>query len=106
MLQEIKHAHIIGLLDVFGHRSNVSLVFDFMDTDLEQIIKDTSVVLTPGHIKAYILMTLQGLEHLHLLWILHRVCVFGRLIISKMKEINTLLFLSPKGFETKQLACK
>ena len=23
------------LLDVFGHKSNVSLVFDFMDTDLE-----------------------------------------------------------------------
>jgi len=23
------------LLDVFGHRSNVSLVFDYMDTDLE-----------------------------------------------------------------------
>jgi len=38
LLQELKHAHIIGLLGVFGHRSNVSLVFDFMDTDLEQII--------------------------------------------------------------------
>jgi cyclin-dependent kinase 7 len=73
LLQELRHPHIIGLLDVFGHRSNVSLVFDFMDTDLEQIIKDTTLVLTPGHIKAYMLMTLQGLEYLHLLWILHRV---------------------------------
>ena len=73
LLQELKHDHIIGLLDVFGHRSNVSLVFDFMDTDLEQIIKDTSIILTPGHIKAYILMTLQGLEYLHLLFVLHRV---------------------------------
>lgn len=44
-----------------------------MDTDLEQIIKDQTVVLSPGHIKAYTLMTLQGLEYLHLLWILHRV---------------------------------
>ena len=26
---------LLQLLDVFGHRSNVSLVFDFMDTDLE-----------------------------------------------------------------------
>ncbi len=75
LLQELKHDHIIGLLDVFGHRSNVSLVFDFMDTDLEQIIKDTSIILTPGHIKAYILMTLQGLEYLHLLFILHRVII-------------------------------
>ena len=26
------------LLDVFGHKSNISLVFDFMETDLEVII--------------------------------------------------------------------
>lgn len=37
------------------------------------IIKDTSLVLTPANIKAYILMTLQGLEYLHQHWILHRV---------------------------------
>ncbi|KAL0628156.1 Cyclin-dependent kinase 7 [Plecturocebus cupreus] len=36
------------------------------------IIKDNSLVLTPSHIKAYMLMTLQGLEYLHQHWILHR----------------------------------
>lgn len=63
-------------LDVFGHRSNVSLVFDFMDTDLEIIVKDTNIVLTPSNIKAYILMTLQGLEYMHNNWFLHRVSIF------------------------------
>ena len=43
----------------------VRLVFDFMDTDLEIIIKDTNVILTPPHIKAYMLDTLKGLEYLH-----------------------------------------
>jgi len=81
LLQELKHAHIIGLLDVFGHRSNVSLVFDFMDTDLEQIIKD-EVVLTPGHIKAYTMMTLEGLEYLHNLWILHRDLKPNNLLVN------------------------
>lgn len=63
-----------------------------MDTDLEQIIKDTTVVLTPGHIKAYTLMTLQGLEYLHLLWILHRVIknLISVVIISYFIS-NTLL---------------
>uniref|UniRef100_A0A672HVX9 [RNA-polymerase]-subunit kinase n=1 Tax=Salarias fasciatus TaxID=181472 RepID=A0A672HVX9_SALFA len=60
------------LLDAFGHKSNISLVFDFMETDLEVIIKDTSLVLTPANIKAYILMTLQGLEYMHQHWVLHR----------------------------------
>nr|CAD7574762.1 unnamed protein product [Timema californicum] len=62
LLQELKHPNIINLMDVFGHKSNVSLVFDFMDTDLEVIIKDTSIVLTPANVKAYMLMTLQGLD--------------------------------------------
>ena len=35
LLQEVHHENLIGLLDVFGYKSNVSLVFDFMDTDLE-----------------------------------------------------------------------
>ena len=40
---------------------------------LQVIVKDTSIMLTPAHIKSFILMTLQGLEYLHLNWILHRV---------------------------------
>ena len=36
-----------------------------MDTDLEVVIRDPSLLLTPAHIKAYVLMTLQGLEYLH-----------------------------------------
>ncbi|KAM6111517.1 uncharacterized protein FYN12_013539 [Phoenicopterus ruber ruber] len=72
LLQELSHPNIIGLLDAFGHKSNISLVFGFMETDLEVIIKDTSIVLTQSHIKAYMLMTLQGLKYLHQHWILHR----------------------------------
>merc|ERR1712037_286803 len=45
---------------------------DFMDTDLEVIIKDQSLVLTPANIKSYTLQTLLGLEYLHQHWILHR----------------------------------
>ena len=59
--------------DVFGTGSNVAIVMDFMDTDLEVIIKDTSIILTPAHIKTYILQTLRGLEYLHQNWILHRL---------------------------------
>ncbi|XP_049765676.1 cyclin-dependent kinase 7 isoform X1 [Schistocerca cancellata] len=82
LLQEIKHPNIIDLMDVFGHRSNVSLVFDFMDTDLEIVIRDNTIVMTPANIKAYMLMTLQGLEHLHLHWILHRDLKPNNLLVN------------------------
>lgn len=72
LLQEVHHKNIIELVDVFGHVSSVSIVMDFMDTDLEVIIKDPSIVLTPANIKSYTLQTLLGLEYLHNHWILHR----------------------------------
>lgn len=72
LLHELQHENVIGLLDVFGYKSNVSLVFDFMDTDLEIIIRDPKIILTQANIKAYMVMTLQGLEYLHINWILHR----------------------------------
>ena len=45
------------------------LVMDFMDTDLEIVIKDERLVLTPAHIKSYTLQTLLGLEYLHDNWV-------------------------------------
>lgn len=83
LLQELHHPHILGLLDVLGHKSNISLIFDFMDTDLEMIIKDKSLLLPPGVVKAYSLMILQGLEYLHAHWILHRDLKPNNLLINK-----------------------
>uniref|UniRef100_A0A3B4BCA7 Cyclin-dependent kinase 7 n=1 Tax=Periophthalmus magnuspinnatus TaxID=409849 RepID=A0A3B4BCA7_9GOBI len=63
LLQELHHQNIIGVNDVHD-----TFVFYFLSV----IIKDTSLVLTPANIKAYILMTLQGLEYMHHHWVLHR----------------------------------
>lgn len=73
-------------IDVFGHLSNISLVYDFMDTDLEVIIKDSSIVFTQSHIKAYAIMTLKGLEYLHMNWILHRVRIVYIIIKNKKRK--------------------
>ena len=72
LLQELQHENVICLLDVFGQKSNVSLVFNFMDADLEIVIKDMSLVLKQSDVKAYTLMMLCDLEYLHMIWILHR----------------------------------
>lgn len=68
-----------------------------MDTDLEVIIKDSSIVFTQSHIKAYAIMTLKGLEYLHMNWILHRVRIFLVDVKNKMTNIDLLQDLKPNN---------
>merc|ERR1719483_729715 len=84
LLQELSHENIIGMQNVFGHKSNVSLVFDFMETDLEVVIRDQGIIMTGPHIKSYTLQTLLGLEYLHANWILHRDMKPNNLLINEM----------------------
>ncbi|XP_076767005.1 cyclin-dependent kinase 7 [Xylocopa sonorina] len=112
LLQELKHDNVIGLLDVFGHKSNVSLVFDFMDTDLEVIIKDNNIVLTAANIKAYMIQTLQGLDYLHYNWILHRDLKPNNLLVNaegvlKIGDFGLAKFFgSPNRINTHQVVTR
>ena len=93
LLQELDHPNIIGLVDVVGQTSTISLVMDFMETDLEVIIKDRSLTLLPAHIKNLIIQTLTGLEFLHAHMILHRDLKPNNLLITD----NGLLKLGDLG---------
>lgn len=85
LLQELQHENVIALLDVYGKSSDssISLVFEIMVTDLEQILHESKVWLTFGDIKSYILMTLRGLEYLHKNWILHRDLKPNNLLLDR-----------------------
>ena len=52
---------------------NLNLVLEFLDTDLEMIIKDRLLVFLPADIKSWMAMTFRGLEFCHRNFILHRV---------------------------------
>ena len=57
-------------------------VFEFMQTDLEIIIKDRSLTLSAADVKAYIQMVLQGLAFCHKRWVLHRDIKPNNFLIS------------------------
>jgi hypothetical protein len=47
-------------------------VFELMESDLEAVIKDKSLVLSPADVKSYMHMMLQGLGACHKHWVVHR----------------------------------
>ncbi|GAA5812159.1 hypothetical protein MFLAVUS_005609 [Mucor flavus] len=71
-LQELRHPNVIELIDVFSHKTNLNLVLEYLDSDLEQVIKDKSILFMPADIKSWLLMMLRGLDHCHRHFILHR----------------------------------
>ncbi len=76
LLKELKDPNIIELIDAFPHKGNLHLVFEFMETDLEAVIRDRNIFLSPADIKSYLQMTLKGLAICHKKWVLHRYCFF------------------------------
>lgn len=77
LLKELKDPNIIELIDAFPHKGNLHLVFEFMETDLEAVIRDRNIFLSPADIKSYLQMTLKGLEYCHKKWVLHRCCLLA-----------------------------
>lgn len=73
-LRLLQHANIVPLLDVYAGKRSLCLVLPFLDADLEQLIRDrrTVPVFDPADIKAWMLMLLRGLAHMHAAGLVHR----------------------------------
>ncbi|XP_013603333.1 PREDICTED: cyclin-dependent kinase D-3 [Brassica oleracea var. oleracea] len=100
MLKELKHPHIILLIDAFPHKENLHLVFEFMETDLEGVIRDSNVFLSPADIKSYLLMTLKGLAYCHEKWVLHRDMKPNNLLIGPDGQLKLADFGLARIFGT------
>lgn len=85
LLRELNHENILSLIDVFGRPGqSISLVFEFMETDLSKILTNENLILTPEDNKNFILQMLIGLDYLHKNWVLHRDMKPDNLLIDKL----------------------
>lgn len=87
-LQELKHVNVIELVDVFESANNLNLVLEFLPSDLEVLIKDRTLLFSPGDVKSWLLMTLRGVHHCHRNFILHRDLKPSNLLLSQSGELK------------------
>ncbi|KAK9864840.1 hypothetical protein WJX84_009655 [Apatococcus fuscideae] len=109
LLRELKGPYLVKLLDVFPHKRNLSLVFEYMESDLEAIIQDKTIILSPADIKAYMSMLFQSLDFCHTRWVVHRDVKPNNFLISATGEMKlgdfglARIFGSPDSKYTNQV---
>ncbi|KDQ18931.1 hypothetical protein BOTBODRAFT_28411 [Botryobasidium botryosum FD-172 SS1] len=97
-LRELKHPNVIELLDVFSSKQNLNLVLEFLESDLEAVIKDRSNVFKPADIKSWMAMTLRGLEFCHRNFVLHRDLKPNNLLIAADGQLKIADFGLARDF--------
>ncbi|KAL0222292.1 hypothetical protein RCL1_002146 [Eukaryota sp. TZLM3-RCL] len=98
LLSELDHPNIISLFDVFYHMGSIYLGFDWMEKDLEFIIKSKQFILTPSHVKSYLKMLLEALSYLHSNFVFHRDIKPGNLLVSSTGQIKLTDFGMSRTF--------
>lgn len=54
------------------HTPCLRKVFEYMESDLEALIKDRTLILSEADVKSYMQMLLRSLDFCHSHWVLHR----------------------------------
>ena len=67
---------VVKLREVFPHGSSLVLVFEYMLSDLSEVIRNSDRPITEAQIKSYMLMLLKGVAFCHENNIMHRVRKF------------------------------
>eukprot|EP00727_Mastigamoeba_balamuthi_P005894 m51a1_g1924 putative CDK family protein kinase (435) ;mRNA; f:867662-873218 len=81
-LMELRHPNVVALRDAFVRKESIYLAFELCCGDLERIISDRSLVLSPAVVKSYARMLLSAVAYCHANWFLHRDIKPGNLLVA------------------------
>jgi cyclin-dependent kinase len=88
LLKELKHQNIIQLFDVIHTEKKLTLVFEFMDTDLRKFIDSNQGDVPLMIVKSLLYQLLQGIQYCHEHRVLHRDLKPQNLLLNKRNELK------------------
>ncbi|XP_052780312.1 cyclin-dependent kinase 20-like [Mya arenaria] len=101
-LQEIEdNPYVVKLRQVFPHGSSLVLEFEYMPSDLSEVIRNSDKPLTEGQVKSYMLMLLKGVAFCHENNIMHRDLKPANLLISSTGHLKIADFGLARVFQNK-----
>ncbi|KAM9030612.1 cyclin-dependent kinase 20 isoform 7-T13 [Megaptera novaeangliae] len=97
-----KHVEVVQLKAVFPHGADFVLAFEFMLSDLAEVVRHAQRPLTQAQVKSYLQMLLKGVAFCHANNIVHRDLKPANLLISasgqlKIADFGLAQVFSPDG---------
>ncbi|KAI3642043.1 hypothetical protein MP228_011598 [Amoeboaphelidium protococcarum] len=97
LLKELRHPNIVRLMDVLHTEKKLTLVFEYLDSDLKKYC-DSHSELDMGTVRILMQQILQGIAYCHQKRILHRDLKPQNLLISKKLELKLADFGLSRAF--------
>lgn len=109
VLREIKalqaieeNENIVKLLDVFAQGTGFVLVFEYMLSDLSEVIRNDDQAISEAQVKSYMKMLLNGVAFCHENSIMHRDLKPANLLISSTGHLKIADFGLARVFDNEQ----
>ncbi|KAL2912189.1 cyclin-dependent kinase 5 [Polyrhizophydium stewartii] len=88
LLKELKHPNIVRLYDVIHTEKKLTLVFEYLDSDLKKFLDSNSGDISPPTIKHLLHQILRGVAFCHEHRVLHRDLKPQNLFINKRLDLK------------------
>ncbi len=104
VLKELNHENIVKIIDMFYSPNNLFIAYEYIDSDLSQIIHNKDIPLPENIVKGLMLQFLKGLNQIHKFNVLHRDLKPQNLLINKhgilkIADFGFARFISSPGRE-------
>uniref|UniRef100_A0A8C7KBL7 Cyclin dependent kinase 18 n=1 Tax=Oncorhynchus kisutch TaxID=8019 RepID=A0A8C7KBL7_ONCKI len=88
LLKNLKHANIVTLHDIIHTERSLTLVFEYLDSDLKQYLDNCGNLMCMNNVKIFMFQLLRGLSYCHKRKILHRDLKPQNLLINDKGELK------------------